>query len=97
MDKLKELAGFTSRTRASLMFIGDWNMEPHELEASGFLQACTPGHRMDIVLPDAAITCTAGHGRILDYAVGDVQSEAQSRRSRLQTRLGARMLGYASV
>eukprot|EP00973_Karenia_brevis_P056173 7811667-Karenia_brevis.AAC.1 len=43
---------------------GDWNMSPHELMASGWLTQVSGE-----IVASSDITCTSGHGDVLDYFV----------------------------
>ena len=75
---------FAQGVKGALMFIGDWNMEPAELEGCGFPRStCAPGHTMLVQLPPADFTCTAGSARLLDYALGDREARGIESQLRL--------------
>ena len=63
--RLMEILGWLKGTGLPWLIIADWNVTPKELLDSGYLQTMK-GH---VVTPEGmAATCSAGSGRMLDYA-----------------------------
>ena len=64
--KLVALAAFLGGIRDPWIILADWNVVPADLEASGW-----PAALGGTIMTPAGIdfSCTAGQGRLLDYAV----------------------------
>ena len=66
LRKLSQLGAVIKGLRGPWLIAGDWNLLPHELQASGWLDI-VKGH---IVTPaDTSFTCRAGTGRLIDFVV----------------------------
>ena len=60
--------------RWPVAILGDWNMTPRELEASGALASMAPSRSLHVWCAPVASTCTMGSGRHIDYGVVDSQA-----------------------
>ena len=47
------------------IIVGDWNMEPEELQDTGWLEKVAG----KVIIPPAAVTCAQGKGSLIDYIV----------------------------
>ena len=66
MRRLEQLAEFLKLITVPFLVLGDWNLEPSELESISWPHYV----RARIVVPEnIAFTCSKGKGRLLDYAV----------------------------
>ena len=73
LGSARQMLSCVATVRAPVCVMGDFNMTPDELQLSGVLQ----GTGLDIMLPrDTELTCTSGHGRMLDYALVDHKLKA---------------------
>jgi hypothetical protein len=68
--KLAFLTRLVNTFNVPFIMVGDWNMNPEELNKTGWLDKVN-GRVMG---PPAAIICTAGRGNLLDYAVVDLNA-----------------------
>ena len=63
---IRNIAASTNGGKRFVIAMGDYNIRPEILEASGLLEA----YGLTLVKPDNVdITCTSGDGAILDYAL----------------------------
>ena len=65
-QRLLEIENFVARCRLPFVIFADWNMDPNELEQSGWL---TRFGGMIRLPRDCDITCTSGRGRIIDFVL----------------------------
>ena len=65
-EMIRSIAAATNGGRRFVIAMGDYNIKPEILEASGLLEA----YGLTIVKPDNVdITCTCGEGSMIDYAL----------------------------
>ena len=65
VQQLKDLGSFMQSVRAQKLIAGDFNMTPQDVINTGF--AARLGLEVKVAQVDA--TCTAGHGRVLDFCL----------------------------
>ncbi|CAK0873221.1 unnamed protein product, partial [Prorocentrum cordatum] len=65
-QKLANLGALLATIQGMWLVVGDWNMTPQELSASGWLEL---SQGVVAVPSNTSYTCTAGTGRMLDYLV----------------------------
>jgi ribonuclease HI len=76
LGKAAEISRFARGLKGPLAIVGDWNMTPSEVMASGFLAAMGKQNSMRLLQPPTAFTCTSGKGRVYDYWAANQQAEA---------------------
>ena len=65
-EMIRDIAAATDGGRRFVIAMGEFNIKPEMLEASGLLEALG----LTLIRPDnVSITCTSGEGAMLDYAL----------------------------
>ena len=65
--KMAQILEFTHSIRTPFAIAADFNLEPDQLWETGWVQSL--GQKANIVVPEVVHTCSAGRGRVIDFAV----------------------------